>query len=838
MRLPRPVLLLARLAFCVFVLLSSLYCLLAYIPFTYEQIHKGDLLASLSAFVRVHCFLYWAALLVAAFTLVDDLRQVGTRTLTAGFLVFYGGFGIRLLFHPLLPGLQNEASSLLWSFLSLTPLLWIAVIDGLGQAHKIQWNSQEGGHTAHTFRAAWQSAVFLTLLYAGVCYLRHILKSDAVLRGPELFLSQAWSLICHLLVFMGLFVILNLIEAISSLFSKPSKAEFFSCHVLTATLMWLALTRVVLPPISFVGGWAHLFAAALALSLAAYFGGISLRLRSANEPAVDSGLALVLTPVTLGRISSRPRWVLVILALASAAYGLAAETAALDWNYLLQKITVALIWVATFACFYAWTPQKTRRCTRATLFLVIAIAVLGMFKTLQASAQHWWVWMARPTSQPEMVFERYAGYDVSFQLARTILAPPRAEQSLYPFLTQNTNIPRSIRVAPVEVNLVERVVGGQRPQPNIFVFVIDSLRRDYLSPYNKDVTFTPSIEGFARENVVMENAFTCYGGTGLSEPSIWVGGMLLHKQYITPFAPMNALQKLLEAEQYQSFVSIDSILHTVVTPSPLVTPLDEGVATMNLELGHTLGELKEKISHAPGGSRPVFAYTQPQNLHISVINRQGSSIPAGESYPGFYAPYASRIRKLDACFGDFIEFLKARKLYDNSIVILTSDHGDSLGEEGRWGHAYTIFPEIIKIPMIIHLPSNMRQSVVCDPGSVAFLTDITPSLYYLLGHKPVLRSQVFGRPLFTATQLEASEYRRDSHLIASSYGAVYGILYDHGQQLYISDGVNYKDYFFDLTNGPAGTSHPVTGVVKGQNEKLIREQIQAISRFYGFHPEQ
>jgi membrane-anchored protein YejM (alkaline phosphatase superfamily) len=67
-----------------------------------------------------------------------------------------------------------------------------------------------------------------------------------------------------------------------------------------------------------------------------------------------------------------------------------------------------------------------------------------------------------------------------------------------------------------------------------------------------------------------------------------------------------------------------------------------------------------------------------------------------ESYGAFYAPYASRLRRIDTCCGEFIADLKARGLFDRSIVILTADHGDSLGEQGRMGHAYTIFPEILQ----------------------------------------------------------------------------------------------------------------------------------------------
>ena len=56
------------------------------------------------------------------------------------------------------------------------------------------------------------------------------------------------------------------------------------------------------------------------------------------------------------------------------------------------------------------------------------------------------------------------------------------------------------------------------------------------------MNFTPNIEKFARESLVMRNAFTRHGGTMLAEPSIWTGTLHLHNQYIEPFYPMNSLQ--------------------------------------------------------------------------------------------------------------------------------------------------------------------------------------------------------------------------------------------------------------------------------------------------------
>src|SRR5260370_757493 len=244
-------------------------------------------------------------------------------------------------------------------------------------------------------------------------------------------------------------------------------------------------------------------------------------------------------------------------------------------------------------------------------------------------------------------------------------------------------------------------------------------------------------------------------------PSIWVGGMMVHKQYVTPFAPMNALQKLLETDGYHSFLTRDSILQTVVSPTPNLTELDQSIGGMNYDLCGSLDELQQRLATQPANHPPLFSYTQPQNIHISVINRQGSTSIDNANYRTFYAPYASRLRRMDGCFGKFVDTLKSRGLYDNSVVILTADHGDSLGEQGRWGHAYTVYPEIMRVPLIVHLPAAL-SSLYSNPRSVAFSTDITPSLYYLLGHKPGAIDPMFGRPLFTERPADQPPYQRET----------------------------------------------------------------------------
>ena len=88
--------------------------------------------------------------------------------------------------------------------------------------------------------------------------------------------------------------------------------------------------------------------------------------------------------------------------------------------------------------------------------------------------------------------------------------------------------------------------------------------------------------------------------------------------------------------------------------------------------------------------------------------------------------------------------MKAKGRYDNSIVIVTSDHGDSLGEDGFWGHAFWLFPEGVKIPLIVHLPERLARGVTTDLGRLTFSTDIAPSLYALLGHEVLSPGPLFG----------------------------------------------------------------------------------------------
>jgi arylsulfatase A-like enzyme len=231
----------------------------------------------------------------------------------------------------------------------------------------------------------------------------------------------------------------------------------------------------------------------------------------------------------------------------------------------------------------------------------------------------------------------------------------------------------------------------------------------------------------------------------------------------------------------------------------------------------------------------VFVYSLPQDIHVSAIAREGATATDADAYPGFYAPVASRVKALDACFGAFIADLKRRGLYDDSVVIVTADHGDSLGEEGRMGHAYTLYPEIVRIPLLVHVPARLRETLDAENHGPVFSTDIAPTLHALLGVQPTQPRSFFGRPLFRSRGQAPRGVGTAVPVIAASYGAVYGALLDGGRTFYVLDTINLRDHAFTLGDDAVGRD--VTASMREQGRRAIRATVEDVADFYKFRAE-
>src|SRR6185312_14886376 len=382
----------------------------------------------------------------------------------------------------------------------------------------------------------------------------------------------------------------------------------------------------------------------------------------------------------------------------------------MDWNAVLEKSWAVCYWLLVgTVVVYRYPSAKHPRLWPALLMALLALVSFRM-------ATHYQMTMGRTFAggqfEAATTLQRQSSFDASFAAASELMSGDnqRSCNEQCEFIRHQTNIQGPV-VLNHDIRLVPMLQPASGSRPNIFIFVVDSLRRDYLSPYNPAVSFTPAIQSFASESAVFQNAFTRYSGTTLSEPSIWSGMMQLHKHYVQPFHRLDGLEQLTQVDGYQSFVSRDTVLNVLLERTPESVNLDDGAGKWtDLDLCSTTNELQDKLRRRGDPSIPIFFYTQSQNVHVITLAKTSSLRPPARDYAPFASYYASEVERLDGCFGNFIRNLKAAGLYDHSIVVLTSDHGEDLQVMGPERHAFSLKPVVIRIPLLVHLPSGMQRN--------------------------------------------------------------------------------------------------------------------------------
>lgn len=805
---------LTRTLVSLFWLATAIYALLSAIPFASQQFLKPQLMPALTAFAAWHQWLSIAALGIAATGLAPWLRVKNPAV--CAFVGSWAVVSLLALATRGLAGLEPSTIAIVLSLAALVPPVWLALLDLPEPGTDSRPTPADAGAPADFFACA-AAALIVSTTHAGVTLLVGAIPT------AQWSIELGRSAMLHLVVFLAIFALISVIRGAARRARRHEAVEAWLARGVLAAILGLFVHRIVLSALSFTGATALVVAAAFGAALAIVIGP-----RGTRAPA---GVEAVLSGLVPSWATSSPALAGLWLVLAMSAVAFA-ETAfsGFDWNFTVAKLIAFCSWLVALATTLrvarSWAqPPAAPRPVRTLAPFAACVLVLGVQQFACTG----------PSAGSEPGAAAQARRDASSRLIVDALTPSApTESGLYEYLQRNTNIPHSVHVDPVSVDFAP-LARPSAYRPHIFLFVVDSLRRDYLSPYNAAVSFTPSIGRFAADSTVFQRAFTRYGATGLSVPSIWVGGLVLHTQYVTPFAPMNTLAKLLAAEEYAQWISMGHIGEIIVPAIAALEPLDADLPVKDHRLCSTLLEVRGRLDRLTASNRRAFVYSLPQDIHISAIAREGSTPVDALDYSGFNASYASRVRRMDACFGEFVDDLKARGLYDESIIILTADHGDSLGEEGRMGHAYTIFPEVIQVPLLMHLPVALRSTFSATPSAMAFTSDITPSLYALLGHAPARPSVIFGQPLFH-TASSAPAVRQAAEVVASSYGSVYGALLDDARRLYIIDAVSLREHVYELDASAGGRAVPVRQEDREAGQRAVRATIDEIARFYAYHP--
>jgi hypothetical protein len=840
-----------RLLVTLFFVVTSAYSVLNYTPFVFNQFLRVRMFGSINEFVASHHLWYCAAYFASVVTLIPDLKRprvgdriaVLARRLALAYVVVFGIVAEWLVVTPYLPTLWNDRRSFIAALLSFVPILWLALIDhvacrpgtaGEWLVRRNAGNGQDDAAAGASSISDQRRLLVACLTTAGYLWVAHLIRAFVRLgAGPGTaawILNASWGLCVSLTAMLVLYAVLQGAAALAKASNAPRLVEYTLAMLLAAAVICLVLLGVVFPSIAFGTFEPPAVALTAGIALAAAWSGAALsRPRSRRFDA--GGLDVLIAPVV-----PRTSWVSAafVLFVPLVVAALLQRIERLDWNFLMQQTAIVLEWVLVFGLVFGMAHRlrpvawSRLRASVPPVMMALVLATLG-WASVRIPA-----WTGNLRFQPEVQLDAYAGADPSFKLFSDVLVRhPGRDPKFRGYLQSNTSVSTKVELSAPDAPYDLHVTRSAGRPPHIFLFVLDSLRRDYLSPFNPEVTFTPSMDEFARESFAFQNAFTRYGGTSLSVPSIWAGGLIVHRTWLPDFARSNALEKLVDADGYRWFMSIDSVMAPLLSRHADSVELDRGRHVMDFDVCRTLTELQSQIDRERDG-RPAFAYSLPQNLHISIT--QHARVPDGEHYPGFFEPYAAEVHRIDGCFGRFVSFLKQERMYDDSIIVLTTDHGDSLGEEGRWGHGVTLFPEIVRIPLIIHLPERLKAMMTTDLARISFSTDIAPTLYGLLGHPVSDRGAIFGSPLFVSRELAPSTRGHDSFVVISSYGPTYGLLRHNGRNLYIVDVVNGREYAFDLTSGPLGIRVPVTDDIRRVNQPTIREQVRAIADLYRYQP--
>ena len=818
---------LLKLVVGIYFLLTSLYCVLAFLPYTFCALIKAPPYAWMPWFAHHQAALYWVA--AAAAAVVGYGGKWETRDWR--FFAELGGLvvgGFYLTIRPFLAGLESNVAAYWWSLIALGWMSLLMVWTGTGKP-RVPIDGQGPHGALFAYSVSLLVAAVVSIIYIAGARLRIYHDSGALWFHSADAELALWSFISHLVLAIAVLSALNVIRLVAARTPWPETAGRTLIGIAITVGLWIVLARFLDSAMSFDGWRAQLYAASLALTLTLW--GFSVVL-----PFLEGSKTSSVTGLRLSRWQKVAIWcgmvLLTVLALASRSL-IGGE----DWNGFVESTWALIFWIAMSLCLYRLRPNRAKYSAAIVLGILLVSAFL--YRGLQATEIFWGAPLGSTDDEISLKFEEYGGRDASFQLAHHVLGNVRDQRcaDLCRILREYTNI----RDAHIRsgVRLVSNLTPTRGERPNIFLFVIDSMRPDYLGAYNpQQVHYTPNLDALARDSIVFKNVYTDYAGTSLSEPAIWSGALLLHAHFPQPFAEVNSLYTLSRTDGYRAVVSYDTVLQQLFTSSDDLVKLDTDKKLWNeYEVCSTMQQLESSLGARPDKSQPILFYTQAMNVHQFARNDVPSPSSQNWQAPaGLNSRITYEVHWVDSCLGQFFDYLKQRGMYDNSIIIVTSDHGDATGEFGRVSHSAAIWPEVMHVPLIMHVPAKMREHLVYDENRLSTLTDITATLYYLLGHRPIRENPLYGKPLFAETRQELQKYRHDDLFLASDLHAVYGILTADMRYLYVTYDSPAQSYLFDLTHDPNALHNIVNPALKQHYDEEIIDHLHQIADFYGYKP--
>jgi arylsulfatase A-like enzyme len=286
-------------------------------------------------------------------------------------------------------------------------------------------------------------------------------------------------------------------------------------------------------------------------------------------------------------------------------------------------------------------------------------------------------------------------------------------------------------------------------RPNVVVVVIDTLRADHLPFYGHPKETAPFLSKLAARGVVFEKAYAASSWTAPATASIFtslypfqhgvVMGLFAQKRLIKrhPSIKINripenvtTLPEVFRAGGYRTFGVVDN---------PNISPwqgFEQGFDRLMRSNHKGAGFLNQQVLELEKEIRaggPYFLYLHYNDPHLPYKLTLEESEKSGNETEERKAVYDKEIALVDSC----LEELSAKLGWlENTLLVVTADHGEELDERGFYGHGRNLYNTVIHVPLLFFWPEQKLFAAQRPAVNVSAM-DILPTLISLLGLDPI-----------------------------------------------------------------------------------------------------
>jgi arylsulfatase A-like enzyme len=352
--------------------------------------------------------------------------------------------------------------------------------------------------------------------------------------------------------------------------------------------------------------------------------------------------------------------------------------------------------------------------------------------------------------------------------------------------------------------------------PNVLLLILDTVRAENLSVYGYRLPTTPGLVRLAQDGVRFGRAYSTAPWTLPSHASVMTGRWSheVSGNWHTPLDGRDStLAEVLAARGYRTGGMVANLGYT-----SRWTGLDRGFAHYKAHLvtfpqvlrsaglGARLSEAKLLAGILPPGhgaivnkparevsdellrwldrtgDRPFFAFLNFMDAHepylpqppfdTAFADLEYPPLPPpvhpgghGSTRPRAILPYDQAIAYIDAEISRLASELERRGLWENTLVIVTADHGEEFGEHGVYGHGHDLYLPALGVPLILRLPGRVPAEVVV--GTRVSLRDLAATVLDLVA--PGSPAVFPGRSLARYWQAGSSEEAEDTLLVGTRW---------------------------------------------------------------------